>query len=321
MNREEERGKMAIRGEEPALVILAAGMGSRYGGLKQIDPIDPYGNLIVDFSIYDAVKAGFRKVVFLITREMEDAFRNRIGNRISNRVETEYAYQSPDDLPEGFCVPPGRVKPWGTGHAVLSCRNAVRGPFAVVNADDYYGRRAFEMIYRELSAQRDDEKCRFCMVGYRLENTLTENGSVSRGICRTDGASMLTGVTERTRVEKRGRGAAFTEDGGKTWVSADPQSIVSMNLWGFSSGIFRELSRGFRAFLETEAERDPLKSEYFLPGAVDGMLKSGRASVRVLKSEDRWYGMTYREDKQAVADAVAELKRQGVYPERLWGGV
>lgn len=316
MNAGEGSGRM----EEPVLVIMAAGMGSRYGGLKQIDPVDPYGNLIIDFSIYDAVRAGFRKVVFIITREMEREFRERIGDRISKYVETEYAYQTQEDLPEGYSVPQGRVKPWGTGHAVLCCRNAVRGPFAVINADDYYGRHAFGMIHRELSSARDDGKYRFSMVGYRLENTLTENGYVSRGVCRVDEDSMLTGIAERTHIEKRGSGAAFTEDGGKTWRTVAADSVVSMNLWGFSAGIFRELSEGFRSFLKTEAETNPLKAEYFLPSVVDSLLKSGRASVKVLRSEDRWYGVTYRQDKQAVSDAVAGLKKQGVYPERLWDG-
>ena len=314
MNAEKESGNE----RKPVLVIMAAGMGSRYGGLKQIDPVDPEGHLIIDFSIYDAVRAGFRKVVFILTKEMEREFREKIGGRISDYVQTEYAYQCPDDLPDGFSVPQGRVKPWGTGHAVLCCRNAVRGPFAVINADDYYGRHAFEMIHKELASARDDGKYRFSMVGYRLENTLTENGFVSRGVCRVDEESMLRGVTERTHIEKRGTGAVFTEDGGKTWRDVSPDSVVSMNLWGFSAGIFRELSEGFRRFLETEAKRDPLKAEYFLPSVVDGLLKEGKASVKVLKSEDRWYGVTYRQDKQTVCDAVAGLKKQGVYPERLW---
>lgn len=304
--------------KEPVLVIMAAGMGSRYGGLKQIDPVDREGHVILDFSIYDAVRAGFQKVVFVIKREIEKDFKEAIGNRISLHVGTQYVYQSLSDLPSGFSVPEGRKKPWGTAHAVYCCKDTVHSPFAVINADDFYGRHAFEAIYQYLKSSADDEKYRFAMVGYRLGNTLTEHGYVSRGICEIGNGQFLKGVRERTHIEKRGAGAEFTEDGGKTWTAVPKESIVSMNLWGFSEHIFPELETQFSEFLSGEAARDPRKAEYFLPSVVNRLLKEGRATVKVLKSEDRWYGVTYKEDKKTVSEAVCRLKAEGIYPEKLW---
>ncbi len=303
---------------KPVLVVMAAGMGSRYGGLKQIDPIDEYGNNIMDFSIYDALRAGFRKVVFIIKKEDETAFREAIGDRISGHIETAYVFQKLNDLPEGFEVPQGRVKPWGTGQAVMSCRDVVKGPFAVINADDYYGSRAFQMAYDFLTVQQDDERYRYMMVGYQLENTLTENGHVARGVCVTDGNGYLQKIHERTHIERRGSETAYTEDGGKTWTVIPEGSTVSMNMWGFSESILGELSRRFRVFLQENLEKNPQKCEYFLPFVVDELLLEDRATVRVLKSQDKWYGVTYKEDKPKVTAAVRTLKEQGLYPEKLW---
>ena len=227
--------------KKPTLVIMAAGMGSRYGGLKQIDPVDEQGHIIMDFSIYDAAKAGFEKVVFIIKKENEQDFREKIGDRISEKMEVAYVYQELTNLPEGIQVPEGRVKPWGTGHAVLCAANEIDGPFAVINADDYYGSHAFAVIYRYLTSHEDDERYRYAMVGYQLENTLTENGYVARGICETDEEGYLTKITERTHIEKKEDGAAYTEDGGQTWVHLPKNSVVSMNMWGFTPD-FRKLS-------------------------------------------------------------------------------
>jgi choline kinase len=302
---------------KPALVIMAAGMGSRYGGLKQIDPIDSQGHIIMDFSIYDALAAGFEKVVFIIKRANEQAFKESIGNRISNKIQVEYVYQELSKIPAGFEVPEGREKPFGTGHAILCCKDVLDGPFAVINADDYYGKHAYQAVYEYLVSHEDDEKYRYAMVGYALKNTLTENGHVARGICRTDAEGFLEEIEERTHIEKRGEGAAFTEDDGKTWTEVSVDSTVSMNMWGFSNSILKELETGFVNFLQNDLPANPLKAEYFLPTAVGGLLREGKASVRVLTSEDKWYGVTYKEDKQMVVDAIAVLKKQGLYPEEF----
>ncbi len=304
--------------KKPVLVVMAAGMGSRYGGLKQIDPVDEYGHIIMDFSIYDAARAGFEKVVFIIKKENEAAFRETIGNRISERMEVSYVFQELGNLPEGFQVPEGRVKPWGTGHAVLSCAGTVEGPFAVINADDYYGSRAFQMAYDFLSTHQDDEKYRYMMVGYQLENTLTENGHVARGVCVTDEEGYLRDINERTRIERRGDITAYTEDGGASWTEIPRGSTVSMNMWGFSESFLGELERRFASFLEKNLPENPLKCEYFLPFVVDELLREDRATVKVLKSADKWYGVTYREDKPRVVAAIRGLKEQGLYPEKLW---
>ncbi len=303
--------------KKPVLVIMAAGMGSRYGGLKQIDPIDPQGHIIMDFSIYDALQAGFEKVVFIIKKANEAAFKESIGDRISEKIQVEYVYQELDKVPAGYQAPEGRQKPFGTGHAILCCQGVVDGPFAVINADDYYGRYAYKAIYDYLASHQDDGKYRYAMVGYALKNTLTENGYVARGVCQTDAQGFLAGIVERTHIEKRGEQAVFTEDGGATFQEIPMDSTVSMNLWGFSNSILQELETGFRQFLEEELPQNPLKAEYYLPFAVDGLLQQGKASVQVLTSQDKWYGVTYKEDKEMVVNAIAALKQQGLYPEEF----
>lgn len=304
--------------KEPVLVVMAAGMGSRYGGLKQIDPVDEYGNIIMDFSIYDAVRAGFKKVVFIIKEENAETFREVIGERIAQQVEVEYVFQDLNNIPEGYQVPEGRVKPWGTGHAVMSCLGVIDGPFAVINADDYYGSGAFQMAYDFLSSHSDDVKYRYMMVGYQLENTLTENGHVARGVCVTDAEGNLIKINERTHIERRGAETAYTEDGGATWTVIPAGSTVSMNMWGFTASILPELEQRFRLFLEENLGKNPQKCEYFLPFVVDELLLEDRASVRVLQTADKWYGVTYKEDKPYVVAAIRRLKEQGLYPEKLW---
>lgn len=305
--------------KKPVLVIMAAGMGSRYGGLKQIDPIDEQGDIIMDFSIYDAKKAGFQKVIFIIKKENEADFREAVGKRMEQVMEVSYVYQEMGNIPEAFSVPEGRVKPWGTAHAVLSCLEEVDGPFAVINADDYYGSHAFEVIYNYLESHQDDDKYRYTMVGYALMNTLTENGHVARGVCEMNIDGELTGIQERTRIEQREGDVAYTEDDGATWVSISKDATVSMNMWGFSKSILREIKEGFPAFLEKGLQSNPFKCEYFLPAVVSDLVGEKKATVAVLKSEDKWYGVTYKEDKPVVVEAIRKMKESGMYPENLWG--
>lgn len=304
--------------KKPVLVIMAAGMGSRYGGLKQIDPVDQEGHIIMDFSIYDAKRAGFEKVVFIIKKENEADFKEAVGNRIGKVMQVAYVYQELSNIPEGFQVPEGRVKPWGTAHAVLSAIDEIDGPFAVINADDYYGRHAFQTIYDYLTTHEDDDKYRYTMVAYRLKNTVTDNGHVARGICGLNEKKELVSVTERTRIEKRDGGIAYSEDDGESWTPISGDTLVSMNMWGFTRSILDEIQSGFPAFLERGLKENPLKCEYFLPAVVSRLLKEGRATVKVLESEDKWYGVTYKEDKPVVVAAVQSLKDQGMYPQRLW---
>lgn len=304
--------------KKPVLVIMAAGMGSRYGGLKQIDPIDNDGHMIIDFSIYDAIQAGFEKIVFIIKKQDEESFRTCIGNRMEKQVEVAYVYQELSRLPEGYQVPEGRVKPYGTGHAILCCDGVVDGPFAVINADDYYGKHAFRAIYDYLSTHQDDDKYRYTMVGYVLWNTMTDHGHVARGVCETNDAGYLTDIHERTRIEKRSGGAAYSEDDGKTYTKLSPDSIVSMNMWGFSASILGELKERFQSFLDANLTSNPLKCEYFLPSVVNDLIKEEKATVEVLTSQDKWYGVTYKEDKQTVMDAIAAMKEKGDYPAKLW---
>ena len=305
--------------KKPVLVIMAAGMGSRYGGLKQIDPVDEQGHIIMDFSIFDAKRAGFEKVIFIIKKENEADFREVIGKRMANHMEVAYVFQDLNNLPEGFSVPEGRVKPWGTAHAVLSAIDEIDGPFAVINADDYYGRHAFQTIYNYLSTHEDDDKYRYTMVGYELQNTVTDNGHVARGICQVSDDGKLEGIQERTRIEKRDGKIAFTEDDGETWTFVPGETLVSMNMWGFTRSILDEIKAGFPAFLEKGIEENPMKCEYFLPTVVDDLEKSGRAEVTVLSSKDKWFGVTYKEDKPVVVEAIRKMKEDGLYPEKLWG--
>lgn len=293
-------------------------MGSRYGGLKQIDPIDTWGNIIIDYSIYDAIEAGFQKIIFIIKKENEKDFLEGIGSRVGKHAEVEFVYQELTNLPDEFSVPEGRVKPFGTAHAVLCCKDVIDGPFAVINSDDYYGKSAFRQIYQYLSQVEDDEKYHYVMVGYRLGNTLTENGHVSRGCCMTDEKNNLVRVTERTRIEKRGEGAEYSEDDGATWTEISPETVVSMNMWGFGKSFLNELEARFGTFLADNLPVNPLKCEYFLPSVVTELLNEEKADVRVLKSEDKWYGVTYHEDKQSVVDALASMRKAGLYPEKVW---
>jgi len=303
---------------KPVLVIMAAGMGSRYGGLKQLDPVDNDGHIIMDFSMYDAKRAGFEKVVFIIKHEIEEEFKEHVGKRMEKYMDVAYAYQNIDNIPEGYEVPEGRVKPWGTAHAVYSCMDEIDGPFAVINADDYYGVEAFKLIYDYLSTHADDDKYRYTMVGYHLANTVTDNGYVSRGVCETNENGELISVTERTRIEKHGFDAVYTEDDGETWLGLPLDTTVSMNLWGFTPSIFPELDSRFSLFLDNILPDNPLKGEYFLPMVVSSLIHERKADVKVLDSPDKWYGVTYKEDKKAVVSAISKMKRDGIYPINLW---
>ena len=302
--------------KQPVLVVMAAGMGSRYGGLKQIDPVDKEGHIIMDFSVYDAVKAGFKKVIFIIKKENEADFKAAIGDRLSKHLDVTYVFQDLKNLPEGYEVPEGRVKPWGTGHAVLSCIDEIDGPFAVINADDYYGANAFRMANDFLTQNQDEDGIyRYMMVGYKLENTLTENGHVARGVCVTDEEGHLQKIHERTHIERHEGNVAYTEDEGKTWTALPQDSTVSMNMWGFSESILKELKARFPKFLEENLPVNPMKCEYFLPFVVDELLGENKATVKVLKSMDKWYGVTYKEDKPVVVAAIQRMKDEGLYPQ------
>lgn len=304
--------------KKPVLVIMAAGMGSRYGGLKQIDPVDDQGHIIMDFSMYDAKRAGFEKVVFIIKKENEADFKEAVGNRIEKYMEVAYVYQDLNNLPEGYSVPEGRVKPWGTAHAVLSSIDEVDGPFAVINADDYYGVEAFQLIYDYLSTHEDDDKYRYTMVGYQLKNTVTDNGHVARGVCEMNEKGELIEINERTQIEKHNGGIAYTEDGGETWTELEENKVVSMNMWGFTRSILEEIRDGFPAFLDEGLKSNPMKCEYFLPSVVSDLLGEDRATVAVLTSKDKWYGVTYKEDKPVVVAAMKFMMENGTYPKHLW---
>lgn len=303
---------------KPVLVVMAAGMGSRYGGLKQIDPVGAHGQAIIDYSIYDARRAGFQTVIFVIKPEIEESFKAAIGNRLSKVMEVKYAFQRKDDLPEGYTVPEGRVKPWGTAQAVLAARDMVEGPFAVINSDDYYGPEAFREVYRYLVDHPDGECYAYAMVGYLLENTVTEHGYVARGVCVEDEEQMLKSVTERTQIEKGKNGPRFTEDGGETWEELPGDTVVSMNLWGFNRSYIDEALKRFPAFLDRAMKTDPIKAEYYLPTVVSQLIDEGKAKVKVLRSKDKWYGVTYKEDKETVVAAIAEKTAAGLYPDELW---
>lgn len=303
---------------EPILVIMAAGMGSRYGGLKQIDPVGAHGELIIDFSIYDAMKAGFKKVVFIIKKANEADFKEAIGERVSKLIEVDYVYQELDKLPEGYTIPKEREKPWGTGHAILCCRELVDQPFAVINADDYYGQEAFKVIYNFLKEAQDDCHYRYAMVGYTLKNTLTENGHVARGICELTKDYKLQSICERVHIAHHEGQVQFLEE--ETWTPVSENSIVSMNLWGFTPSIFGELEAQFKPFLDQALVSNPQKAEFFLPSVVDALIQADQASVDVLHSKDKWYGVTYKEDKPSVVKAIQTLQNEGVYPTNIWEG-
>lgn len=304
--------------EKPVLVVMAAGMGSRYGGMKQIDPVGPSGQVIIDYSLYDARRAGFETVIFVIKHEIEDAFKAAIGDRVSKVMKVEYAFQQLEELPAGFAVPEGRAKPWGTCHAVLAAKHLIHGPFAVINADDYYGPEAFQVIYDYLSSHQDGEVYDYCMVSYLLKNTVSENGSVARGVCEANPDGTLAAVTERTCIETYPGGIHFTENGGDTWQDLAPDTPVSMNLWGFGQSFLEEAEARFAGWLSENLPKNPLKCEYFLPLVVSELLAEGKATVKLLHSTDKWYGVTYREDKPVVVNAIAQKIADGLYPADLW---
>ncbi len=293
------------------LVILAAGMGSRYGGLKQIDPISDKGEFIIDFSIYDAIQAGFDKVVFVIKKENYEDFAETVGDRVSKKIKVEYVFQDINSIPEGFKVPEGRVKPWGTAHAVLAAKDCVKDNFAVINSDDFYGRDAFVKLAAHL---KNAEEGRLCMVGYVLDNTLTENGTVSRGECTTNDEGYLVDVIERTKLKRDGDMAAYEEDG--VWTRIPKDTIVSMNCFGFTPMVFENMENGLVDFLKEKGNE--LKSEYYLPTAVKEMMASGKADVKVYSTDAVWYGVTYHEDKENVQSSIRRMIADGTYPSGLW---
>ncbi len=305
----------------PTLIIMAAGMGSRYGGLKQVDPIGPHGEIVIDYSIYDALQAGFSKIVFLIRHEIEDIFREKIGKTVEQRVETAYVFQELGDLPQGFNLPVERKKPWGTGHAVLCCRNAVTTPFAAINADDFYGKKAFRILADYLKGLDETlapgAPYAYTMVGYILRNTLSEHGSVARGVCQTTPDGYLSSIQERTRIEARGAAIQFTENG-SDWIHLPSDSTVSMNMWGFTPSLFGELETRFKVFLEKNAST-MAKIEYYLPGVVNDLLLEGKTRVKVLPTDEKWFGVTNPDDRPLVQAAIRQLVQQGVYPADLWG--
>lgn len=302
---------------EPVLVIMAAGMGSRYGGLKQIEPVGAAGEKIIDYSLFDARRAGFQKAVFIIKEELLGDFQEAVFRKVEKYMDIQVVFQKQEDVPAGCAVPEGRVKPWGTGHATLTAaRTLGDAPFAVINADDFYGQEAFRKIYGFLKQAQDGEKLDFAMVSYYVGNTVTENGYVSRGVCETENG-MLKGIVERTHIEKRPDGIAYTEDG-QAWHPLAFDTEVSMNVWGFTPGFTPALEEEFRRFFREDVPGSPEKAEFYLPFAVNALLERGQAQVRVLPSQDKWYGMTYQQDRQAVVDAIAQMTAQGQYPSPLW---
>ena len=304
---------------EPILVIMAAGMGSRYGGLKQIDPVDPQGHIIMDFSVYDAMKAGFKKFVFVIKKEIEADFKEVIGKRIEKRAEVHYVFQELANIPAGvITIPEDRVKPWGTGHAILCCKEVLNAPFAVINADDFYGRDAFVQLYRFLRDAQEAQPMRIAMVGYILENTLTDNGHVARGVCRVNEKGYLEKIDERTMIQKINGQAHYSEDGGISFIPVPNDAPVSMNMWGFPLAYLRALEEKFPAFLQKTVRENPLKGEFYLPVVVDELLREDAAEVQVLHSADKWFGVTYKEDKPMVEAGIRGLKGASVYPKNLW---
>ena len=304
--------------KKPILVVMAAGMGSRYGGLKQIDPIGSNGEIIIDFSLYDAKRAGFETAVCIIKHEIEDDFKALMERGAAKNMDIRYAYQELDDIPEGFEIPEGRVKPWGTSHAILAARDIIDGPFAVINADDYYGPEAFKIMYDYLSNACDGEQYDYCMAAYRIENTLTENGSVARGVCRVDEEGRLTGIDERLKIQRNGGVIQFTEDDGATWTDVAEGTPVSMNLFGFTESFMGELKARLAPDLERILRENPMKGEYLLPVTVSRLLEEGKAHVAVLDCPEKWYGVTYKEDRPAIVAAMKEKKDAGLYPENLW---
>lgn len=299
---------------KPALVIMAAGIGSRYGGLKQIEPVGPSGEIMLDYSVFDARRAGFGKVVFVIRRDIEKDFRAAIGRHMERRVPVEYAFQELSDLPEGFSVPAERTKPWGTGHAIMRCSSIVKEPFAVINADDFYGKESYSMLCSALSGLSNSDNS-FFMVGFRLANTLSDHGYVSRGICETGPRDMLISVTERLKIEKTGCGIRFEDETGK-WISAGGDEIASMNMFGFTPAIFGHLEKMFPVFLKSAMSKP--KAEFLLPTIVHELIREKRITMKVLKTPERWYGITYKQDTPLVVAGIRNLVDSGLYPRALW---
>lgn len=298
----------------PTLVILAAGMGSRYGGLKQMDALGDNGETIIDFSIYDAIAAGFKKLVLIIKKEHEEAFEEQLVKKIRPFIEVEYAFQDLHDVPEGIEVPEGREKPWGTVHALLAVEDIVKDdPFMVINADDYYGKASYVLMHGFLSTEVKDNK--YGMIGYILKNTLTDHGSVTRGICQIE-EGYLKDIVEVQKIEKEGNTVSIEEDG--TWRAIDGDGLVSMNYWGFTPHIFKQLKPMFKEFLEENLDKNPMKCEYVIPTAVGQLIEKGKANVKVMSSGDQWYGVTYQEDRPLVVEKFKEFKEQGLYPKDLW---
>ncbi len=301
---------------KPTLLILAAGIGSRYGGLKQLDQIGPSGETIIDYSIYDAIQAGFGKVMFIIKESNEDDFKETFVERLKEKIAVDYVFQETWMVPEGVEIPDNRGKPWGTGHAVMMADGKINGPFAVINADDFYGRGAFLALadyYKDWTVDRAND---YCMVGYRVANTLSEFGAVSRGVCQPDADSFLVEVVERTHIEHRDAAIAYKNEKDQ-FVTIPGESIVSMNFWGFTPSFFGFLNKGFETFIKTNAEN--LKAEFYIPSMVNELIRSHRATVRILRCDEQWFGMTYREDRFAVVKSIRELVSKGIYPENLWG--
>jgi len=306
--------------KKPVLVVMAAGMGSRYGGLKQIDPVGSHGEAILDYSLFDAHEAGFETAVIIIKEAIKKDFMDTVGKRLEKcPMEIRYAFQEIHKVPEGYQIPQERTKPWGTSHAVLCAREEIgEAPFAVINADDYYGKDAFRTIYQFLCNAKDGEVYDYCMVGYELGKTVTDHGSVARGVCVTDENGMLVQVTERTRIEKYDGGIHFTEDDGKTWEDLAADTPVSMNMWGFTPSILQEISDTFPVFLTEKVPGNPAKAEFYLPMSVSALLAQNRATVRVLRTADKWYGVTYAADKPQVVAALQQMTAEGKYPNGLW---
>lgn len=299
---------------KPILLIMAAGVGSRYGGLKQIDKIGPNGEVLLELSVHDAIKAGFEKIVFILREEIEEEFKSLIGNKLEKYAEIKYAIQKINNLPDGYTVPTDRTKPWGTGQAILCAKDVVDAPFVAINSDDFYGQEAFKKIYKFLTTNTDENM--YGMIGYKLCNTLSENGHVARGICKVkDG--YLEEVIERTKIIKKGESAFYTEDD-VNWSELEYDSTVSMNMWAFNNNIFKELEDQFKTFLDTEVIENPKKSEYFIPSVVSSLLANNKIKVKVMESNEKWYGVTYQEDKYIVREAIENMIKEGVYNKNIW---
>lgn len=298
-----------------SLVIMAAGMGSRFGGIKQLEPVGPSGEIIMDYSIYDALEAGFNKVVFIIRKDLEKDFKEVIGNRVEKLVKVEYVFQEIDELPNGFSKPEGRTKPWGTGHAILSCKDMVKEPFVVINADDYYGKEAFIKIYNFLNKTHEEDK--YCMAGFILGNTLSDNGTVTRGVCKGVNG-LLKDIVETSGIIRDGDHAKALDSQGNT-ICLELESLVSMNMWGFKPSLFVELEKDFIDFQTKLTESDKMKKEFLLPDVVGNLIDHKKTEVSILKTSDKWFGVTYREDKETVERSFLELINKGVYPSRLFG--